>query len=349
MTESVHPEKKGPAAGTPSAMETEPPLLMDLERNVYLEEGRLVLVDRRRLPGEIVRVACETAEEVARAIEDMVVQGAGDIAITAGYGLYLESLRHGAENREALEQAARRLKATRPTGYHLAALLDRIMERVGSNPENPPAVILRSLEKALKRQREISLETGRFGESLLVSGDTILTHCFAGAGLLHMLRLAKEKGKEIRVFCTETRPYLQGARLTAWSVSSLGLETVLITDNMAAHFLSRGEIGKVFAAADRIALDGSVANKVGTLALAIAAHRYGIPFYILGYGGPDRRTEKGEDIPIEERDPGEVLRFQGIPITGPLVTARYPAFDITPPELVTAVVTASGILYRETR
>lgn len=349
MTESVHPEKKGPAAGTPSAVETEPPLLMDLERNVYLEGDRLVLVDRRRLPGEIVRVVCETAEDVARAIEDMVVQGAGDIAVTAGYGLYLASLRPGTGDREGLERAARRLKATRPTGYHLAALMDRILERIDGNPEDPPAVILSSLERALRRQREISMETGRFGETLLASGDTILTHCFAGSGLLHMLRIAKEKGKEIRVFCTETRPYLQGARLTAWSVSALGLETVLITDNMAAHFLSRGEIGKVFTAADRIARDGSVANKVGTLAIAVAAHRYGVPFYVLGYGGPDRRTEKGADIPIEERDPGEVLRFQGIPITGPLVKARYPAFDITPPELVTAVVTASGILHREGR
>jgi methylthioribose-1-phosphate isomerase len=343
----VLPGKEDRAAPTPSVADEELPLLMDLERNVYLEGGRLVMVDRRRLPGEIVRIVCETAEDVARAIEGMAVQGAGDIAVTAGYGLYLESLRLGKEDRGGLERAARRLKATRPTGYHLAALLDRMLERIDEDPGDPPAVIRRSLERALRRQREISVETGRFGETLLESGDTILTHCFAGAGLLHMLRFAREKGKDIRVFCTETRPYLQGARLTAWSVSSLGLETVLITDGMAAHFLSRGEIRKVFTAADRIALDGSVANKVGTLALAIAAHRYGVPFYILGYGGPDRRTGKGADIPIEERDPGEVLRFQGIPITGPLVKARYPAFDITPPELVTAVVTASGILYRK--
>lgn len=327
------------------------PLLLDLASNVYLEGDRLVLIDRRRLPGEIVPVFCESAEEVARAIENMVVQGAGDIAITAGYGLYLAALRApgpGWRSAGDLREAARRLKATRPTGYHLAALLDRLLDRVDREKEqDPPAVILRFLERALERQREVSRDTGRFGETLLDREDTILTHCFAGAGLLYMLRFAGEKGKRVRLLCTETRPYLQGARLTAWSARCLGVETTLITDNMAAFFMSRGEIRKVFTAADRIAMDGAVANKVGTLQLAILADYFGLPFYVLGYGGPDRRTERGEDIPIEERDPAEVLSFQGIPITGPRVRARYPAFDITPPELVTAVVTASGIRYRK--
>ncbi len=327
------------------------PLLLDLASNVYLEGDRLVLIDRRRLPGEIVPVFCENAEDVARAIENMVVQGAGDIAITAGYGLYLAALHAPGPGRRSagdLREAARRLKSTRPTGYHLAALLDRLLDRVDQEKEqDPPAVILRFLERALERQREISRDTGRFGETLLDREDTILTHCFAGAGLLYMLRFAGEKGKQVRLYCTETRPYLQGARLTAWSARCLGVETTLITDNMAAFFMSRGEIRKVFTAADRIAMDGAVANKVGTLQLAILADYFGLPFYVLGYGGPDRRTERGEDIPIEERDPAEVLSFQGIPITGPRVRARYPAFDITPPELVTAVVTASGIRYRK--
>jgi len=327
------------------------PLLLDLASNVYLEGDRLVLIDRRRLPGEIVPVFCENAEDVARAIENMVVQGAGDIAITAGYGLYLAALHAPGPGRRSagdLREAARRLKSTRPTGYHLAALLDRLLDRVDQEKEqDPPAVILRFLERALERQREISRDTGRFGETLLDREDTILTHCFAGAGLLYMLRFAGEKGKQVRLYCTETRPYLQGARLTAWSARCLGVETTLITDNMAAFFMSRGEIRKVFTAADRIAMDGAVANKVGTLQLAILADYFGLPFYVLGYGGPDRRTERGEDIPIEERDPAEVLSFQGIPITGPRVRARYPAFDITPAELVTAVVTASGIRYRK--
>lgn len=327
------------------------PLLMNLENNVYLEGGKLVMIDRRRIPQEVVPVIGNNYEEVARAIEDMVVQGAGDIAITAGFGLYLAALELEKAGEvldiAKLEHAAARLRATRPTGYHLAALLNRILERLKGADRPASSEIMSFLNDILTRQREISQDTGRHGETLLESGDTILTHCFAGAGLLYMLQYAKENGKNIKVICTETRPYLQGARLTAWSVSQLGLDTTLITDNMAAHFMSRGVIDKVFTAADRIAMDGTVANKVGTLQLAISARYYNIPFYILGYGGPDRRTLKGTDIPIEERDPREVLEFRGIPISGSDVHAYYPAFDLTPADLVTGVVTRKGVQLRK--
>ena len=329
------------------------PLLMNLENNVYLEDKTLVMIDRRKLPNEVVPVTCGNYEEVAQAIEDMVIQGAGDIAITAGFGLYLAAVdledTTGEVDIKKLESVAARLRATRPTGFHLAALLNRIVELVKKSKQKTSYVILGFLEDVLARQREISQDTGRHAETLLVSGDTILTHCFAGAGLLYMLEYAKENGKEIKVICTETRPYLQGARLTAWSASQLDLETTLITDNMAAHFMSRGIIDKVFTAADRIAMDGTVANKVGTLQLAISAKYYNIPFYILGYGGPDKRTLKGEDIPIEERDPQEVLEFRGIPISGPDVKAYYPAFDLTPGDLVTGVVTKSGVQHGKRR
>lgn len=324
---------------------------MNLENNVYLEGGKLVMIDRRKIPREVVPVIADNYEDVARAIEDMVVQGAGDIAITAGFGLYLAALEleatEGVLKVEKLETAVARLRATRPTGYHLAVLLDRIMERLKEGERPVSEVILKFLNGVLVRQREISQDTGRHGETLLESGDTILTHCFAGPGLLYMLQYAKENGKEIQVICTETRPYLQGARLTAWSVSELGLDTTLITDNMAAHFMSRGVINKVFTAADRIAMDGTVANKVGTLQLAISARYYNIPFYILGYGGPDRRTLKGDDIPIEERDPKEVLEFRGIPISGSDVHAYYPAFDLTPADLITGVITRTGVDLRK--
>jgi methylthioribose-1-phosphate isomerase len=327
------------------------PLLMNLENNVYLEGETLVMIDRRRIPQEVVPVIGNNYEDVARAIEDMVVQGAGDIAITAGFGLYLAALEleanEGVLNIEKLENAAARLRATRPTGYHLAALLDRILEGLKQNDRPVSEEILKYLNGVLARQREISQDTGRHGETLLESGDTILTHCFAGSGLLYMLQYAKENGKDIKVICTETRPYLQGARLTAWSVSQLGVDTTLITDNMAAHFMSRRVIDKVFTAADRIAMDGTVANKVGTLQLAISARYYNIPFYILGYGGPDRRTLKGDDIPIEERDPMEVLEFRGIPISGSDVHAYYPAFDLTPADLITGVVTRKGVQLRK--
>lgn len=326
------------------------PLLMNLENNVYLEDNALVMIDRRKIPQEVVPVVCRSYEQVARAIEDMVVQGAGDIAITAGFGLYLAALdleKEGYPNMEKIQQAADRLRATRPTGFHLSVLLDKMIERVRNSNQPPTSVILDYLREILARQRNISQDTGRHAETLLETGDTILTHCFAGGGLLYMLQYAVENGKDIKVICTETRPYLQGARLTAWSVSQLGIETTLITDNMAAHFMSRGIISKVFTAADRIAMDGTVANKVGTLQLAISAQYYNIPFYILGYGGPDRRTLKGDDIPIEERDPREVLEFRGIPISCSDVHAYYPAFDLTPPDLITGVVTRKGVQLRK--
>ncbi len=325
------------------------PLLMNLENSVYLEDEALIIIDRRKLPRMVTPVYCTEVEEVALAIREMMVQGAGDIAITAGFGLYLAARRlereGQARDRVQLKKAASLLIATRPTGFHLAALLHKILEKVdqAGDGQPPSEVILAHLQRALVRQREISQETGRHAETLLASGDAILTHCFAGAGLLCMLQYARENGKDIRVFCTETRPYLQGARLTAWSVSEMGMDTTLITDNMAAWCMSRGMIQKVFTAADRVAMDGVAANKVGTLQLAICARHFGIPFYILAYGGPDRRTLKGEDIPIEERDAREVLEFQGNPISGPKVKGYYPAFDLTPPELISGVVTASGI------
>ncbi len=323
--------------------------MIDLERNVFLEGEYLIIVDRRKLPHEISPVRCANYEDVARAIEDMVVQGAGDIAVTAGFGIYLEArkLRHGKRKNifERLTEAAERLKATRPTGYHLAALVDRIMDKVREGGEERPVdeLILDYLKKVLERQRTVSKETGRHAATLLARGDRILTHCFAGPALLYMLRFAREQDMDIKVVCTETRPYLQGARLTAWSVSQLGVDTTLITDNMAAYTMSRGMVGKVFTAADRIALDGTVANKVGTLQLAVSARHFHIPFYILAYSGPDRRTPTGEDIPIEMRDPREVLMFRGIPISGKDVKAIYPAFDLTPRELITGIITAQGV------
>lgn len=327
------------------------PLLMDLENNVFLEDGKLVIIDRRRLPADLVRIICRNDADVADAIVDMAVQGAGDIAITAGFGLYLaasDAEERGARNVMAeLKEASSRLCKTRPTGFHLAALQRKIMDKIGEESRSgrkTSDIILDYLHYVLDRQKTVSQETGRHAETLLASGDRILTHCFAGAGLLYMLRYAVENNKDIRVICTETRPYLQGARLTAWSISTMGIDTTLITDNMAAHCMSQGMIQKIFTAADRIAMDGVAANKVGTLQLAICARFYRIPFYILAYGGADRRTAKGGDIPIEERDPREVLEFRGTPTSGPDVKAYYPSFDLTPPELITAMVTSRGII-----
>lgn len=325
--------------------------LISLNNTVFLKSEGLVILDRRRFPRERVEVFCSGYEDVARAIEDMAVQGAGDIAITAGYGLYLAARQLPAQlvfqpqsALAQLETARTRLVQTRPTGFHLAALLKRLMDSLKGDPAEWPDQMLAYLNKIIERQQLRSRLTAQWGETLLQDGDTILSHCFPGAALPLMLYRALENGKEVKLIATETRPYLQGARLTAWAASELGVKTTLITDNMVAHCMSKGLITKVFTAADRIALDGTVANKIGTLQIALLAQYYGIPLHILGYGPPDKNTAEGKDIPIEQRNPDEVLYFQGTPITGDKVGAIYPAFDLTPPHLINSIVTDRGII-----
>jgi len=325
--------------------------LISLNNTVFLRDNGLIILDRRRFPGEMVEVSCSDYEDIARAIEDMAVQGAGDIAITAGYGLYLaacqlplDMLSQTETAKAQLEQAKTRLTNTRPTGFHLAALLKRLMDGLSGEPAVWADQILASLNKIIEKQQLRSELTAQWGETLLQDGDTVLSHCFPGAALPLMLYKALANGKEVRLIATETRPYLQGARLTSWAASELGVNTTLITDNMVAHCMSKGMITKVFTAADRIAMDGTAANKIGTLQIALLAQHYAIPMYILGYGPPDKNSPEGKDIPIEMRDPDEVLCFQGTRITGEKVEAIYPAFDLTPPHLVKSIITDRGIM-----
>jgi methylthioribose-1-phosphate isomerase len=326
------------------------PLLIHLNNTVFLKDESLVIIDRRLLPSKITEVVCHDYEEVARAIEEMVVQGAGDIAITAGYGLYLAASSIERQTcdadkaRQLLTAVRERLVLTRPTGFHLAALLSNLIEKINWEQSNWSNQLLELINKVIDKQDLRSKSTGKWGSTLIQDGDCILTHCFPGAGLLYMLKEAREQKKQIQVISTETRPYLQGARLTAWSVSELGIPVTLITDNMAAYCMSRGMITKVFTAADRIAMDGTIANKVGTFQLALAASYHHLPMYILGYGGPDRRCPSGKEIVIELRDPNEVLSINGIKTTDEKVKGYYPAFDLTPPELVAGVITDRGII-----
>ncbi len=325
------------------------PLLMDINSTVFLRDGELIIIDRRCFPVEIRELVCTDCEQVAQAIEMMAVQGAGDIAITAGYGLYLaarELDRNGGDRGKArhyLQDAYHRLVNTRPTGHHLKALLEKILSGLEAEQDYWPAQILNGINKAIEKQQRRSELTGQWAEQVLEDGDTILTHCFPGPALLHMLTLATSRGKRIKVIASETRPYLQGAKLTAWSVSELEIPVTLISDNMAAYCMDQGRVSKVFTAADRIAMNGTIANKVGTFQLALAAQYHNLPFYILGYGGPDRRCYSAADIPIEIRDPQEVLFCAGVRITGEQVQGFYPAFDLTPPGLVTSIITDRGI------
>jgi len=325
--------------------------MMYVKNTIFLKEKSLILIDRRRLPLEIKKVACNNFEAVAAAIEDMVVQGAGDIAITAGYGLYLAALeaeeiikRDPEMARELLYKAKSRLINTRPTGYHLAALLEDMLNNIKWEDYNWADQLLNMVNRAVYNKQRCAELTGRWASTLLEDGDCILTHCFPGSALLYMLKFAVDANKKVEVVSTETRPYLQGARLTSWSVSELGIPVTLITDNMAAYCMNQGKISKIFTAADRIALDGTVANKVGTFQLALAADYHKIPLYILGYAGPDAGCSGRENIPIELRDPLEVLYFNGMRLTGEKVKGFYPGFDLTPPELVSGIITDRGII-----
>ena len=327
------------------------PFLMNINNTVFLRDDFLIILDRRHFPHEVREVVCHDYEEVAISIEAMVVQGAGDIAITAGYGLYLAARQMESivgigidEAQKYMLKVKNRLAHTRPTGFHITVLLERILDKVIWRQYNWSEQILKSINMIIKKGDIRSELTGKWAETLVQDGDCILTHCFSGPALLYMLRLALEHDKKIKLIATETRPYLQGARLTAWAASEFGVPATLITDNMAAHCMSQGMISKVFTAADRIALDGTVANKVGTFQLAIAAKYHQLPFYILGYGGPDRSCQRGKDIPIEQRNPKEVLSFNGINISGKKVKGFYPAFDLTPPQLLGGIITDRGII-----
>lgn len=329
------------------------PLLTHINSTVFLRDGSLVILDRRQFPHKVEEIICNDYEDVAQGIEIMAVQGAGDIAITAAYGLYMAACHLETQYltpeqiREPLSTVKERLFNTRPTGFHLGALLDKIWSRIEWQRGDIAQQILAFINTAVERQQMRSELTGKWAEQLVEDGDTVLTHCFPGSALLYMLDFARRKGKRLSVIATETRPYLQGARLTAWSASQLDLPVTLITDNMAAYCMSRQMITKVFTAADRVAMDGTVANKVGTFQLAIAASYHQLPFYILGYGGPDRNCASGDHIPIEYRDPEEVTTFSGIKTTGDLVTGFYPAFDLTPPRLITGIITDRGIFEPE--
>jgi len=320
-------------------------LAYDRERSVVR------VLDRRRYPHETQFIECTTLDEVAAAITDMVVQGGPPLAYVAGYGLALAAHNHRDwptdQQRAALVQAAETLGHTRPTADDLHHILPAALKQGDAalmHGEAAAPVIADFVDAQVARGDAVAEMCGRFAAALLDDGMTILTHCFAGAALNWMLYAAHvEQGKRLHLYANETRPYMQGARLTAHQAHEVGVEVTLLTDNMAGFCFGRGLFSAYVTAADRIALDGSVANKIGTYQYAVLAQRHRVPFYVLGYDGPDPSTPDGASIPIEERDPSEVLLCAGVRTAPPGVGAYYPAFDITPPELVTAIITEKGI------
>ena len=329
-------------------------------RTVRLGEQGVELLDQRLLPHEERYLLLKTGEEVARAIEEMAVRGAPAIGIAAAMGLAVELARApDAKLAETLTQVGARLRATRPTAVNLSWALER-MERelralldASAKPDDVRDAA-RTLAQRLHDEDVASCRAiGDAGAPLVPARSTVLTHCNAGslatAGYgtaLGVIRSAAREGRVHDVLVSETRPFLQGSRLTAWELSRDQIPVTLITDSMAGSLMRSGQVDLVVVGADRIAANGDVANKIGTYTLAVLARAHDIPFYVAApLSTIDFETASGDEIPIEQRAPAEVLRFAGHAIAPEGVAALHPAFDVTPAELVTAVVTERGLVW----
>lgn len=332
-------------------------------RTLEYDEGTraLVMIDQTRLPRETVLISCQTAADVAHAIKSMQVRGAPAIGVAAAYGMALAAREVQSHDARAfvdqLAAAQTLLRQTRPTAVNLQWALDRTFARGRAVAEQQGVQAAKDalLELAHEMAEEdiaVNRRMGAFGLDLVPDGANVLTHCNAGAlatvdygTALGVVRAAHEAGRSIHVYVDETRPFLQGARLTAWELQQLGVPMTLITDNMAGHFMSRGKVDLVVVGADRIAANGDVANKIGTYSVAVLARENGIPFYVAApISTVDLSLKSGAEIPIEERSSREVTEVSGAPIAPEGVHAAHPAFDVTPARLVTAIITERGVL-----
>jgi methylthioribose-1-phosphate isomerase len=339
-------------------------------RTVFWEDHQLKMIDQRILPGRFEVISYSDHKSVGQAIKDMVVRGAPAIGAAAAFGLalagYESTTTSDRELLDDLQKASNTLKAARPTAVNLAWALDRILNKISSLREASPGdqspsadsirqSVLDEAQRIADEDVEINKRMAEHGAALINDGDTIVHHCNTGAlatvdwgTALGVIRTAHEQGKKIHVLVDETRPRLQGARLTAWELEQYGIPYEIIPDNTAGYFLKAGKAQKCFVGSDRTAANGDVANKIGTYMLALAAHDNGVPFYpVVPTSTIDLSLAHGDLIPIEERDPQEVLglEFQGERVAPIEAEARNIAFDVTPHRLVTAIVTENGIVY----
>jgi len=326
----------------------------------WTAEG-VVLIDQRLLPFQEVYRACRNSQEVAEAIRNMVVRGAPAIGVTAAMGIALGIKQTSAGSTEALKAEFQNLcntmAATRPTAVNLfwaIARMNEKFERLMNQRADLPAIrvgLQKEAQKILEEDIEANKAMGHNGAFLVPAGRTVMTLCNTGslatAGYgtaLGVIRSAIGEGKKVDVMALETRPFLQGARLTAWELQKDGIPTTLITDNMAGHFLHSGRIGCVIVGADRIAANGDVANKIGTYSLAVLAKENGVPFYVAApLSTLDLSISSGESIPIEQRAPAEVTQIQGVEIAPPGIAVSNPAFDVTPHHYISAIITERGV------
>ena len=313
----------------------------------------VVMIDQTKLPRQEVYVTCKDYREVADAIRSMIIRGAPAIGVAAAMGIALgmQECATEAEFNEICETLA----ATRPTAVNLFWAIDRMKSVYGClRGRSLEEVRRRLLEEAQQIRLEdiaINEAIGRNGADLIPDGKTVLTHCNAGAlatagygTALGVIRAAVASGKSVDVFADETRPYLQGARLTVWELQQDSIPATLITDNMAGHFLHSGRIGCVIVGADRVAANGDVANKVGTYSVAVLAKENNVPFYVAApISTLDLTLDSGEKIPIEQRAASEVTHVNGVPVAPEGIRVENPAFDVTPNRYVTAIITERGV------
>jgi methylthioribose-1-phosphate isomerase len=340
-----------------ASTEIEEPTLTD---TISYAAGALRLLDQTRLPGEVVLHECHTAADVAEAIRAMRVRGAPAIGVAAAYGLALGAGEYPGDDpagfRAHLAAVASEMRSTRPTAVNLFWAITRALEAAGAALAGGVPAAREALLAFAERLRDddvaLNRQMGRHGATLVPDGARVLTHCNAGAlatagygTALGVLRGAVEASKRVHVYVDETRPFLQGARLTAWELQADGIPLTLITDNMAGYFMAQGKIDLVVVGADRIAANGDVANKIGTYSVAVLAYAHGIPFYVAAPTSTvDLSLPSGEAIPIEERSPDEVTHIAGRRIAPEGIAVANPAFDVTPHRYVSAIITEHGIL-----
>jgi len=329
-------------------------------RTIEWQNGTVLTIDQTRLPHETVILKMKSCEEIAEAIKSMRIRGAPLLGAAAAYALALTAHYSKAKNREEivkeLEKAADLLRKTRPTAVNLFWAIERILTKAKGFSGNAKALAAAVVEEAKKIADEDAAANrliGKYGAQLISKGDTVLTHCNAGAlatveygTALGVIRAAWEQGKKVKVFATETRPKLQGARLTAYELVRDGIPVTLITDSMVGYVMQKGLVDKVVVGADRIVKD-AVINKIGTFTVAVLAKEHGIPFYVAAPKSTFDLKITSADVIIEERDPKEVTNIGSIRIAAEGVNILNPAFDVTPLKYVTAIICESGILFKE--
>jgi methylthioribose-1-phosphate isomerase len=328
-------------------------------RTVEWNNGQVRMIDQKQIPWDLILVDLPDYQAVAAAITDMTVRGAPAIGASAAFGMALAAQQSNARQMDGLlsdlREAAITLKNARPTAVNLAWAVDKLMEMASSNEFNNPddlrEALLNEAQRIADEDVDINRRMGAYGAALVKDGDTILHHCNTGAlatvdfgTALGVVRAAHEQGKNIHVLLDETRPRLQGARLSAWELEQLGVSYDIIPDTAAGYYMQKGEIKIALVGADRVAANGDFANKIGTYQVAVLAKENGIPFYtVVPTSTVDLALASGAEIPIEERSKDEVLTPYGNAIVPPHYHARNPAFDVTPHRYLSGIVTENGI------